>query len=93
MPRAQVELNHAGMAELLKSAGVQREVSRRAENVLAAARRGAPVVSGEYRDSLHVELRTTDRATARVVAGSDHGIAVEARTGNLARSLDAAGGA
>lgn len=92
MPRADVQLNSAGMAELLNSDGVRAELTGRAESVLGAARSGAPVVTGAYRDSLHIEQHATDRAAVRVVAGSDHGLEVEARTGNLARALDAAGG-
>lgn len=92
MARVEVELNHAGMAELLKSAGVRADLERRAERVLAAARASAPVDTGEHRDSLHIELVTTDRATVRVRNETDHSWVLEASTGHLARALDAAGG-
>lgn len=88
-----VELNHGGMRDLLNSPGVRAELTRRAERVLARAKPTAPVESGEYQASLHIEQDTTDRAVVRVVAGTDHGMAVEANHGTLARALGAAGGA
>lgn len=90
---ANVRLNHSGMRDLLNDPGVRDELTRRAEAVLAAAKANAPVESGEYRDNLHIEQATTDRAVTRVVGDTDHSILVEAKTGNLARALDAAGGA
>lgn len=87
------KLNHAGMAALLKSGEVRAFVTTRAERVLAAAKASAPVDTGAYRDGLHLEEATTDRAVARVVGGSDHDLIVEADHGTLARALDAAGGA
>lgn len=86
-----VRLYHDGMEELLKSAGVRADLTGRAERVASAARASAPVESGAYRDSIHVEADTTDRAAARVVAGVSYAMVVEANTGNLARALDAAG--
>jgi hypothetical protein len=50
----------------------------------------APVASGAYRDSLHIETDHTDRMVKRVVADVDYALVVEANTGNLARALDAA---
>ena len=84
---AQFKLNHAGMAELLKSAGVRSILATKAEAVLAAAKASAPVDSGAYRDGLHIEHDTTDRAVERVVGGSDHDMIVEANHGTLASSL------
>ncbi len=90
MARPRVKLNSAGIRAILGDpSGHLRGL---AERVLAAAQANAPVESGEYRASLHVEQVTTDRAVARVVANAPHALAVEARTGNLARALDAAGG-
>jgi hypothetical protein len=92
MGAAKISLNHAGMDELLKSAEVRDALTQRAEKVLSAAKSAAPVDTGAYRDGLHIEQATTDRAVVRVSGGTDHDWAVEAKTGNLARSLDAAGG-
>lgn len=54
-----------------------------ANGVAARARAGAPVDSGEYVGSIHVESqqqgggKNNDRAEARVVATADHAAAVE----------------
>lgn len=93
MARTKVQLNHAGMAGLLKDDGVRADLTRRMERVLAAAQASAPVATGEYRDSLHIEQDTTDRVAVRVVADDWKAYIIEAKTGNLARALDAAGGA
>jgi hypothetical protein len=87
MARSGVKLNHAGMAALLKSAEIRAAVAPHAEQALAAAQAGAPVESGDYKASLHIEHDTTDRAVERVVADVDYAMVVEAKTGNLARSL------
>ena len=92
MARMKYRLNHPGMAELLKDAGVRADLTKRAERVLSAAKAGAPVKSGAYRDGLHLGQDTTDRAVVRVASDVDYATEVEAATGNLAGSLDAAGG-
>lgn len=90
---ARVKVNYGRpFEELLKSSGVRALVNDRAERVLSAAQSGAPVETGTYRGSLHIEQVTTDRAVARVIASVDYAHVVEANTGNLARAIDAAGG-
>ena len=93
MSKAKVRLNRAGMKALPNDPGVAADLMRRMGPVLAAAQASAPVVSGAYRDSLSLEMVNTGRVVARVVSDSDHAMAVEASTGNLSRSLNAAGGA
>jgi hypothetical protein len=88
-----ITLNSAGMRALLHDEGVRAMLTARMGRVLAQAKATAPVATGAYRDSLHLEQDTTDRAVVRVASGTDHGILVESKTGNLARALDAAGGA
>lgn len=85
-----VTLNHRGMAELLKSAEVRAELTRRAERVLAAAKADPHDDTGAYEGGLHIEQDTTDRAVVRVVSGDWKGHILEANYGILARSLDAA---
>lgn len=87
MPRTPIKLNSAGIAELLNGEAAERACRPLAEKALAAAQAGAPVKSGDYRASLHIEEATTDRKVFRVVADVPHAAAVEADTGNLARSL------
>ena len=82
----------APFEQILKSDEVRAFITERAERVLAAAQSSAPVASGTYRASLHIEQDTTDRAVARVVADVPYAMVVEADTGNLARAIDAAGG-
>lgn len=92
MARMKYRLNHPGMAELLKDAGVRADLTKRAERVLSRAQATAPVVSGDYRDGLTIQQDTTDRAVVRVVGTAEHSTIVEAATGNLAGAIDAAGG-
>lgn len=91
-----ITLDHRGIGALLKSDGVRAELTKRAERVLAQAKSTAPydesnTTGPHYRDGLHIEQDTTDRAAVRIKGGTDHDWIVEARTGNLARALDAAG--
>jgi hypothetical protein len=90
---AQVTISSAGMKDLLNDPGVRAMLTRRMAPVLAAAKASAPVDTGAYKESLAIVQATTSRAVVRVVAGTDHAWIVEAKTGNLARALDAAGGA
>lgn len=83
-----VKLNHAAMQALLDGgSGVEAILDQHAEQVASRARGNAPVASGDYRDSIHVETEHTDRMVKRVVADVPHALVVEAKTGNLARSL------
>jgi len=82
-----------GMAELLASDGVRKHLHDLGERVAERARSTAPVVTGAYRDGITVTEGTTDRAVVRVGSTAPHASVVEARTGNLSRALDAAGGA
>ena len=94
MAKVKITLNHRGMAEILTCPGVTADVTARANRVLATAKASAPVDTGAYRDNLHVEVDQTSgpRVRARVMGGTDHDWIVEARTGNLRRALEAAGG-
>jgi hypothetical protein len=90
--KSRVTLNHAGARELLNDPGVRAFLADVADRVAAEAIRTAPVATGNYRDSIHRESVTTDRAVERVVASAPHAHLVEAKSGNLARALNAAGG-
>ena len=92
MPKIKVELESPGMAALLNSAEVRAGLTKRMERVLTTAKANAPVDTGEYRDGLRLEQDSTDRVAVRVVADAPHSWIVEARTGNLSKALDAAGG-
>lgn len=75
---------------MLRSAAMAAEMRRRAESVLALAQAMAPVVSGDYRDSLTIFKRTTDRAVALVGSDIGYALRVEADTGTLGRAITAA---
>lgn len=92
MPRTKVRLHSPGVRELLNDPGVRAELARHADRVEAAAKAGAPVESGAYRESIHRESVTTDRAVERVVADVPYALLVEAKTGNLSRALGSSGG-
>lgn len=85
---ARVKINHRGIQEYLDGRhGVEALLEREAREVEARAKASAPIATGEYRDSIHVETDRTDRMVKRVVADAPHALIVEANTGNLARSL------
>lgn len=70
-----------------KSAPVRAMVVNAAERIAADARASAPVDSGDYRNSIRVDVTETPyRVVATVVADSPHAMVVESRTGNLARA-------
>lgn len=82
-----VELNHEDIGRVLVSDEMYAELTRVAEPILAHAQEIAPVETGAYKASLHLELDLTDRAVVRVVAGDadvDYSLAVEAKHATLA---------
>jgi hypothetical protein len=91
MARTRVTLDSSGVLDALSSAAVRAQLESIAHRVEAAAIASAPVKTGNYKNSIHVEDDTTDRARVRVVASAPHAHLVEARTGNLARALGSAG--
>lgn len=93
MAKTRVKLDSRGVAALLQSPSVRADLRARGERVASAARASAPVQTGNYRDRIEVWEVTTDRAVVRVGSRAPHGHLVEARTGNMARALNAAGGA
>lgn len=76
-----------GMHDLLNDPAVRGMLTTLAGPMLARAQAGAPVESGEYRASLRIIQATTDRAVVRVGSDDDKALVIEARTGNLARSV------
>lgn len=89
-------LDHAGVAEILKSAGAQREVSALAERVAKNVEdQGIQVgaFSGGGQVEIPVETSTiiTDRAHASVTLAHPAGQAVEAKYGALTKAAADAG--
>lgn len=89
MSRARIHIDFVEgfFDEVLNSPNVRAQVDLAANRMLAEARATAPVDSGRYRDSLHIEhVMHEHRQTALVVADSDNAMLVESQTGNLARA-------
>jgi len=86
MPSARITLNKAGVAELLKSDGVKRDIAARLARMKAAAEANPDLPDGiEVSDAVwigHDRVRGTLAIPAPLEAA--HGI--------LSRSIDAAGG-
>lgn len=93
MAKARITLDNTAIEAMLKEDGVRTTLADLADRVVVAAKATAPVASGDYRESIHRESVTTDRAVERVVASDWKSHLVEARTGNLARALSSIGGA
>lgn len=82
------KLNSGGIQSYLDGDhGVEAMLEAEAEERADRARSNAPVDSGAYRDSIHVETDHTDRMVKRVVADVPYAMVVEANTGTMARSL------
>lgn len=87
MADIKLRLISPGMRDLLNSAGVRAYLTTLAGPVLARAQAGAPIDTGRYRASLRIIQDTTDRAVVRVGSSDPDAMIIEARTGNLARSV------
>lgn len=92
MARPKVEIDTRGFGKVMAGSEVAGALEGIAEEKASAARSSAPVVTGEYRDSIDVESDTWRRGAAqmarsRVVAHDRKSLIVEAKTGNLKRAL------
>lgn len=73
-----------------KGSGVDRLGLLIAQRTLATARANAPVESGDYKRSLHIEKRVSKyRTVYRVVASDRKALLIESVRGTLARALRA----
>lgn len=87
MPRSTVILS-AGAVELLNDPAIVAVMRDLMEDALNEAIMSAPVDSGEYVGSLHLETVVSgDRTAVRLASDAPHALAVEARHGTLARAL------
>lgn len=82
------EFYDSALDELARSAAVHALVTDAADTVRDIARNDAPVLTGRYRDSIHVEVQQArDGVVATVVADVRYAMFVESREGTLARAL------
>lgn len=82
MARVDIELNSAGMAELLRDDGVRQDLERRARRIAAAAGPGMAVQSSRGRR----------RALAMVWTDTPEAKRAEAKDRKLTRAIDAGRG-
>lgn len=66
--RAKFKANRAGINAVARSAGVQREIRRRAENVKDLAVQLSPVVTGLYRSSWTVRIEIRRGAAVGIIS-------------------------
>lgn len=87
MAKAKIKPNSGGILSVLNSSEIVDALYEAAETIATRAQASAPVESGEYRDSIHVESGDGyDRPVAYVVADAEHSLAVEAKTANLLKA-------
>ena len=85
------EPNQAWFDQAMRLPGVERLTDDAADRALAAAKSTAPVDTGDYLAGLHIEHHEAHyRRSTRVVGDDPKTLMIEARTGNLARSVKAA---
>lgn len=83
---ADFELDHAGIAEILKSSGVRAVVSAAASSIASAVRSSEPEA-----DDVVVDNYTTDRAAASVTVRDVRAKGWQAKNGLLTRAAASAG--
>lgn len=92
MAKTRIKPNSGGIKDVLTSSAMQAAVQEAADEIASRAKASAPVDSGEYRNSIDTEAgASTDRAVVYVVAGAEHSLVVEAKTGNLLRAASGGG--
>lgn len=98
MAKTRVELDNAGMRELLRSPAVARDLRGRGERVRSRAAATAPVDTGQFSGTGPgpggfevVEHMERDRVTVRVESHDPKGAIKEAQHRTLTKALDAAG--
>lgn len=83
-----MDFNEGYFQQLSRSQPVQDLLTSVAEEIAETARETAPVDTGAYKKSIHVEGKFQQRAVALVVASDKKSMLIEAKTGNLVRALN-----
>jgi len=99
MSLVNIEVDEAAIQALAATPAVKRDMRARGRRVVQSAKDTAPVDTGEYRDSIHLEDGPGD-SEVLIVASAGHSIYVEHGTrvpghpahNTLNNALDAAGG-
>lgn len=88
-----VTWNEGYFSTVLRSPGIKAVTDAAIGRVLMATKASAPVDTGAYEDSLHIEHHESKyRESARVVASDPKALLIEAKRGTLAKGLKAAKG-
>jgi hypothetical protein len=88
MASTRFKINPGWFEEALKGSIADGACAAKAEETLARAKGSAPVETGAYAASIHLVVEDHPQRKAwHVVAGVEYAMVVEAKTGNLARSL------
>jgi hypothetical protein len=82
-----MRFNNAYFEALERSPQVRAKCEEAANAIAATAQATAPVDTGAYRDSIHVETKVQGRVVALVRADDPASMIIESRTGNLLRAL------
>lgn len=91
MSDVRIDWDESFFQNLLKTPEVAGLCEQAAAAAAAAARATAPVKTGVYRDSIHVEQKQgKTRAWCKVVADDEKAGLIESKTGNMRRSLSKA---
>lgn len=79
------KLDHAGLGAVLKSGAMAAAVQAAAKSKADEIRANCPVETGTLQASIHVEMTTTDRAKAQIVAATDYAAEVQSKTGFMSK--------
>lgn len=82
-----MEFQNGYFDALLRSEGVRTAVDEATERVADKARTDAPSDSDDYKNGIGTGAKLQKRYVGVVTANARHSMAVEARTGNLARAV------
>jgi hypothetical protein len=88
---ARVRLDHKGLAEVLRSAEVRREIAELTEQVADNARAQGHTVSSGEPLPVEASVVTTDRAHGSVTIAHPAGVGMQAKYGVLTKAAAAAG--
>lgn len=93
MAKTKVKWNYANAGDVLLTDVIEADITARGEAVLAEAQVTAPFDSGDYEDSLQLDVYSDGtRIKARIFTDAPHGAVIQAKTNHLATALRAAGG-
>lgn len=84
-----MKFNESYLPKLGKSPRVTALLTGIGDEIAESARATAPVKTGAYRDSIHVEVKgAANRNVVLVVAADPKAMLIESKTGNLVRALN-----